>query len=112
MLIDSVKVRTIQPSAQTSVLQVYFTFLWQFTKVLSTKINPELVLDTMTCWDIPRGKIYNRLCAYLPSTVLMAASFQCTDSKAVDPLLTAIPVSTITAANKEMKMVHQGKEPC
>jgi len=55
------------------------------------------------------------LCAYLPSTVLMMASFQCADSKPVCPLLMAILVSTITAANKEMKQVVDGTaggEPC
>ena len=48
------------------------------------------------------------LCAYPPSTVLMMASFQCADSKPVGPLSTTIPVSTIMAANKEMKQVVDG----
>ena len=42
------------------------------------------------------------------------ASFQYTDSKPVGPLSTAIPVSTIMAANKEMKQVvdcMEGEEP-
>ena len=53
-------------------------------------------------------------CAYLPSTVLMMASYQCTDSKPVGPQSTAIPASTIMAANKEMKQVvdcMEGEEP-
>ena len=38
------------------------------------------------------------------ATLMMAffVSFQRADSKTVDPLLTAIPVSTVMAANKEM----------
>jgi len=34
----------------------------QFVKVLSVKINPESVLDTITsCWDVPRGHTDNGL---------------------------------------------------
>ena len=71
-----------------------FVFLWQFAKVLSVEINPELVSDTATsCWDVPCGH---------PDDGFLCYSFQCADSKAVNPLLTAIAVSTIMVANKEM----------
>ena len=63
--------------------------------------------------DIPGRPTW--LHAYLPSTVLMMASFQCADSKPVCPLLMAILVSTVMAANKEMNLVVDGmagEEPC
>jgi len=52
-------------------------FLWQFVKVPSVKINPDLILDT----DILGYPTW--LHAYLTSTVLIMGSFQCADSKLV-----------------------------
>jgi len=78
-------------------------------KVLSLKINPGIGFGHH---DILRRPTW--LYAYLPSTVLIMASFQCTDSKPVGPLSTATPVLTITVANKETKQVvdcMEGEEP-
>ena len=84
---------------------VNFVFLWQIAKVLSAKINPESITDTMTSQDIPRNSY--QLLQYGPNWVLMTALFalsQRTDfilPTSLGPLSTAAPASTITAANKD-----------
>ena len=74
-----------------------FVFLWQFTKVLSAKINPELIpgMSNVTC-----SHVLMYLSTEWPGLLI--------SSMPVGPLSMAMPVSSITAANKKMKQVVDG----
>ena len=104
----------IHPSKQWPNFYMALTETWQCKFLYVKLMRKDFTIADNCLWKSTRNWFRTPWhtamcptwqCAYLPSTVLIMASFQCTDSKPVCLLSTAIPVSTIMAANKEMKQV-------
>jgi len=102
------KKETVTDNWSITFLHILYSGFISWEKFVSVAIRESIIFENQPGigfghYDILRCPTW--LCAYLPSTVLIMASFQCTDSKAVGPLSTATPVLIITVANKEMKQV-------